>query len=311
MPSLSCAEATALSCCCYCWLQLYVMGPHVVLTRRTTLTQEQLYASARAVGRSSVDSKAGLVLLNRVSALPLSTVVTATDSQQQQQHVDAMQQSASSEVLSHQQINTQHARPDPRYLVARTDMTNTCIGTRTEEHQSQEHLQTGQPQDILAPAGNRGSITIPASLATAALPGVALADASVTGDATAPPLWAMQQLAAYLRQQLQLSLFNVDIIAPTNISVFDHKLQQPHIAHLAQQPFGKLPQKGPDSMVPQQITTTSNLSASDLKATTARAGVCGGVRQYLVVDINFFPGYDKVPGAELLFADFLSSLRPD
>jgi hypothetical protein len=29
-------------------------------------------------------------------------------------------------------------------------------------------------------------------------------------------------------------------------------------------------------------------------------------QQLLVVDINYFPGYDKVPGAELLFADFLA-----
>ena len=28
-------------------------------------------------------------------------------------------------------------------------------------------------------------------------------------------------------------------------------------------------------------------------------------QQLLVVDINYFPGYDKVPGAEVLFADFL------
>jgi hypothetical protein len=29
-------------------------------------------------------------------------------------------------------------------------------------------------------------------------------------------------------------------------------------------------------------------------------------QQLWVVDINYFPGYDKVPGAELLFADFLA-----
>lgn len=32
----------------------------------------------------------------------------------------------------------------------------------------------------------------------------------------------------------------------------------------------------------------------------------GVQQQLLVVDINYFPGYDKVPGAEVLFADFLA-----
>jgi hypothetical protein len=103
--------------------------------------------------------------------------------------------------------------------------------------------------------------------------GTALADASVAGDAAAPPLWAMQQLAAYLRQQLQLNLFNVDIIAPE---------QQQLVVD--------------DSMGPTSSSSIEGSSSSSC-------------RRFLVVDVNFFPGFDKVPGAEQLFADYLASLR--
>jgi hypothetical protein len=81
--------------------------------------------------------------------------------------------------------------------------------------------------------------------------GIVLADASVQGDPYAPPLWAMQQLAAHLRGALGMSLFNVDIIVPS----------------------GEQEQ--------------------------------GGAR-LLVVDINYFPGIDKVAGGEQLFADLLA-----
>lgn len=79
--------------------------------------------------------------------------------------------------------------------------------------------------------------------------GAVLADVSVQGDSQAPPLWAMQQLAAHLREALGMSLFNVDIIVPS---------EQGRGARL------------------------------------------------LVVDINYFPGIDKVPGGEQLFANLLA-----
>lgn len=93
--------------------------------------------------------------------------------------------------------------------------------------------------------------------------GAAVADVSVEGDTLAPPLWAMQQLAAHLRKALGLNLFNVDIIVSSS-----------------------------------SVSGSGASGGSNSNSSTS----------VLVVDINFFPGYDKIAGAEVLFADFLADL---
>jgi hypothetical protein len=89
----------------------------------------------------------------------------------------------------------------------------------------------------------------------------------------------MQQLAAFLREKLRLNLFNVDIIAPDQQQ--QHQQLQP-----------------PDGSPEYAGSISAGASASGSSS-----------RQYLVVDVNFFPGFDKVPGAEQLFADYLASLK--
>eukprot|EP00878_Enallax_costatus_P028575 GHUV01030873.1.p1 GENE.GHUV01030873.1~~GHUV01030873.1.p1 ORF type:complete len:449 (+),score=169.30 GHUV01030873.1:574-1920(+) len=295
--------------------KLYVMGPHVVLTRRTTLTLQQLYTAARAaaggaLGDTLDTNQLGVVLLNRVSAVPLAAIFRSDGSQQQQPEdnlLDIQQRGYSAaQTLARQEEQQQHTCADSGPPAVRTD---TCASTHAHVPQAREQSEPIQlQQNFPTTAQTRATTSTTAtSLAVAATPGVAVADASVADDPAAPPLWVMQQLAAYLRQQLQLSLFNVDIIAPQ---------WQPG---QQQQPIAQQPQQQPElkemccSTEQHGSTSSSNWTPSAVAEPAVGVEVSerGGVGQYLVVDINFFPGYDKVPGAEQLFADFLSSLRPN
>lgn len=202
-------------------LQLYVIGPSCVLTRRSTLTPDILEAATAAAPAG----RAGVVILPRLSADKWVAVQAAQQQPQQQALND------------------------------------------------------------VAPAANSAS----SSSSNVDGGGAAIADASVADDPAAPPLWAMQQLAAHLRAALGLNLFNVDIIAPSE---------------------------------GLQASGEGGCCAAGL-AVNGRYESCIGVdggqgpqqaaaqlderqQQLLVVDINYFPGYDKVPGAELLFAQFLA-----
>ena len=80
-----------------------------------------------------------------------------------------------------------------------------------------------------------------------------------------PPEWVVQGLGKALRERLGLQLFNIDLICP----------RLPHPAH------HHLP---------------SNMTADTSTPTTTT---------YYVVDINYFPGYDKLPGWEEMLIDFL------
>lgn len=82
----------------------------------------------------------------------------------------------------------------------------------------------------------------------------------------APPAWLTSALAATLRQELGMQLFNFDLIVPEQQPVFDGPQQQ-------QQPQGDDPDAAP--------------------------ALC------YVVDINFFPGVDKIPDFEQRFVNFL------
>jgi hypothetical protein len=227
-------------------LQLYVIGPHIVLTRRSTLTVQHIQQTAAAAAAATAASDGGsitgalrpaVVLLQRVSAVPLSAA-------------DAAHGCSNS-------TSNQQGMPETSLPVS-----------------SQGHTAAA----AVAPAGAvRQPAVAHIQAATEGAAGTALADASVAGDAAAPPLWAMQQLASFLRQELQLNLFNVDIIAPQQQQ---QQQQQPE-------------------------------SATEHSDSVRECGGAGNSskRQFLVVDVNFFPGFDKVPGAEQLFADYLASLK--
>eukprot|EP00879_Flechtneria_rotunda_P019887 GHRR01020903.1.p1 GENE.GHRR01020903.1~~GHRR01020903.1.p1 ORF type:complete len:497 (+),score=218.65 GHRR01020903.1:511-2001(+) len=254
--------------------KLYVIGPHVVLTRRSTLTGQQLYAAAStAVAADPLPAASpaadvneqlapGLVLLQRVSAVPLpltatsgsrgaeQTVAVSISGEPQlqlaQPQVDFALTGQQHSIFGHsQQHHHQQQRPTAQQLVFPQQPSNALQGQHTGDYAAVQRSGTSN--------------------------GRSLCDDSVAGDAAAPPMWAMQQLAAYLRQQLQLNLFNVDIIVPEQ------------------------------QETPVQLAVSSD-SSNDRTRTAAVCSCC------LVVDINYFPGYDKVPGAEALFADYLSSL---
>ena len=190
-----------------CVLQLYVIGPSCVLTRRNTITPDTLEAAAAAAPAG----KQGVAILPRLSADKLAAIAAA---QQQQQ--------------------------------------------------SQAMKVTATPAAGVDSSGSNGS-------SGGSSTGVAVADASVEGDVYAPPLWAVQQLAAHLRTALGLNLFNVDIITPS-----------------------------------QQVSAAAGVQQQQQQLGQQQQEPGGVQQQLLVVDINYFPGYDKVPGAEVLFADFLA-----
>lgn len=116
-----------------------------------------------------------------------------------------------------------------------------------------------------------------------------------------PPGWLIQELAQRLRQHLGLNLFNFDVIVP-----------------LAQRHGG---------------SNGANCSSSGNHGMAgAHHGVCSGGREgnacsggsaeacqqrqqqeqqqlvYHVIDINYFPGYEKLPGYEDLMVQFLQSI---
>jgi hypothetical protein len=112
--------------------------------------------------------------------------------------------------------------------------------------------------------------------------GVAIADASVAAEGgergsagAVPPLWAMAQLAAHFRASLRLSLFNMDLIVR------------------AGQGQGHWQQQGVPQQDEQQDAQREQQQQQQPLVVT-------------VVDVNYLPGYDKVPGAEPLFAAWLA-----
>lgn len=102
----------------------------------------------------------------------------------------------------------------------------------------------------------------------------ALSSQEAAGHAAAackPPLAAVEHLAAYIAQAFDLNLFNMDIISPSE---------------------------------PARQASTACDAISDAGASTGFQPP-GGCRTYYVVDINYFPGFDKVQGAEAMLVDFI------
>ncbi|KAK9810418.1 hypothetical protein WJX72_010392 [[Myrmecia] bisecta] len=83
-----------------------------------------------------------------------------------------------------------------------------------------------------------------------------------SGHISDPPGWFVEGLAAQLRQRLGVSLFNFDLIRPSEA----------------------------------------------LPCLQDGAGPCGAPCDYLVIDINYFPGYEKLPNYEDIMVEFLRTL---
>lgn len=90
-----------------------------------------------------------------------------------------------------------------------------------------------------------------------------------------PPEWLIQQLAARLRQHLGLTLFNFDVI------------------------------------VPKQQQQAACEDAVEAEANCRQGSDCGRkglAEEYHLIDINYFPGYEKLPGYENLMVQFFQSI---
>ena len=91
-----------------------------------------------------------------------------------------------------------------------------------------------------------------------------------------PPDWLLQALAARLRAHLGLSLFNFDVIVPAS---------------------------GSGGGAPGGLGGEEGMPA---------AAAAGGGDEFLLhlIDINYFPGFEKLEGYEAIMVDFLLSLWP-
>lgn len=123
-------------------------------------------------------------------------------------------------------------------------------------------------------------------------------------EVSAPlPQWAVQQLAAYMRQQLQLNLFNMDIIVPSTAAAATSAAAA--LGTAAAHP----PTPAGDAAAAAHVhmgTAAVALLADGTQQGCSSGGGQGVAPQLLVVDVNYFPGLDKVPGSEAMLADYLA-----
>ncbi len=99
-------------------------------------------------------------------------------------------------------------------------------------------------------------------------------DGFSSGCTQPPPPWATHALATVLRQRLGLELFNFDLICPSNT-------QQLRMQH------------------------RSSRDSLEANAPPDTAAAANTEWLYYVVDVNYFPGVDKIPNFEAIFVDFL------
>jgi hypothetical protein len=95
---------------------------------------------------------------------------------------------------------------------------------------------------------------------------------------TSPPMRLIQELAERLRRHMGLNLFNFDVIVPLS--------QQQKLQHCAAPP-----------------PAANGKAAGRISSPEQQQDVV-----YHVIDINYFPGYEKLPGYEDLMVQFLSSI---
>ena len=107
-------------------------------------------------------------------------------------------------------------------------------------------------------------------------------------EAPDPPQWALEALAAHLRASLGLNLFNFDLITVD-------KTRAPPAAAAAENGGGG----------------GGNGGGSANGDSPSSAAAAPPAADYLVIDINYFPGFEKLPDYEGLLIEFLAWLfRP-
>ena len=112
-----------------------------------------------------------------------------------------------------------------------------------------------------------------------------------------PPAWFIEQLAQRLRRHLGLNLFNFDLIVPM------------HQVRLLRQARGSAALL---SAAPAGASANGASDSAAAEAGTAERESFGGdgkEKMYYLIDINYFPGYEKLPDYETHMVAFLSSLR--
>ena len=118
--------------------------------------------------------------------------------------------------------------------------------------------------------------------------------AAENSQACLVPPWLPAALCAHLRNTLGLSLFNVDLIQPLRSSLQAHDAQ-PEL------PAGNGASNRACSGRTGAVPVGADTSEHDLRGHDP-ADV---VQRFLAVDINFFPGFNKLPDFERRFVDFL------
>eukprot|EP00887_Chlorella_sp_A99_P003416 scaffold7.g3416.t1 len=111
-----------------------------------------------------------------------------------------------------------------------------------------------------------------------------------------PPAWFIEQLAQRLQAHLGLNLFNFDLIVPME-EVRRLRLQQ---------------QAGANGASPRPCATGNGVSAAaPPDAAPAPSALESGAKElvYNLIDINYFPGYEKLPDYQAHMLQFLRGVR--
>ena len=111
---------------------------------------------------------------------------------------------------------------------------------------------------------------------------------------SSPPAWFLQHLAQRLRHQLGLNLFNFDLIVPW---------PTPHGERANSAAANGAGAGGDPPQQQQDIVQQQQQQGQEGEATRHRRVV-----QYHLIDINYFPGYEKLPEYEQCMMRFLRSI---
>lgn len=139
-------------------------------------------------------------------------------------------------------------------------------------------LLSGRPSSLPGPPAQEGGGAV-GSGAEGASTGRA------AGSERLPPLWALKQLAAQLRSALGLTLFNFDVILP--------------------ECNGEDAREIVGGFEEDIISHGIDYEGHHLGICTSL--VCHERQLLIVVDVNFFPGFDKLAGGQRLLGRYLAS----
>lgn len=211
---------------------------------------EQTYCTARpSLGETVLEPAHAVQQLPRISCVSVFS--------KQQQHQHRMQQPQLPQDAPSPAAATGRCEAKQQEGGAHPSSTDLAPLGDNASQQQQHSMSQEQPQQRQQPS---------AALAAVSAASVWRPPSSIV----APPAWLTSALAATLRQELGMQLFNFDLIVPEQQPIYDSPQGQQH----------------------HEIDDSS--SSAD-----AAPALC------YVVDINFFPGVDKIPDFERKFVTFL------